>query len=227
VTTPRGFAADATIPQDELAKRIDRECGWPAIVKPNSAGSSVGFSILHAPDDLKAAVAAAAVYDTRLMFEEFIPGREMTVAVLADRALPVVEIVPDAGVYDYRSKYRRFSRCQMPANIRTRSRAMQSAVLPSIKSATSPSISVVAGEPILLPRSHHDPGMTPTSLVPKAAKVAGLEFDEIVERILRWRRRSRVRAPRYFGALRRLSGGRAPRGGAGPLERPGLEVSRS
>ena len=55
MTTPRGFAADATVPQDELAKRIDRECGWPAIVKPNSAGSSVGFSILHAPDDLKAA----------------------------------------------------------------------------------------------------------------------------------------------------------------------------
>lgn len=192
VPTPRGFAADAGTPLDELASRITRECRWPAIVKPNSAGSSVGFSILRGPDDLEAAVEAAAVYDTRLVFEEFIPGREMTVAVLEDRALPVVEIVPQVGVYDYRSKYTAgTSRYQVPAEIPAPvAQALQECALGAFRGLKCRDFARVdfrlspENQPYCL-EVNTIPGMTATSLVPKAARAAGIEFDELVERILR------------------------------------------
>ena len=204
VPTPRGFAADATLPVDEIAAAIARECGYPAIAKPNSAGSSVGFSVIHAPDDVKAAITAAAAYDTRIVFEAFVPGREMTVAVLDGQALPVVEIVPQVGVYDYRSKYTPgSSRYQVPAEIpapvtlRLQELALRCfhglrcRDFARIDSRLTPE-----NEPFCL-EVNTIPGMTPTSLVPKAAKAAGLEFDAVVDRIVRLAAaRGRVRAPR-------------------------------
>jgi D-alanine--D-alanine ligase len=204
VPTPQGFAADTTTPLEELSTRIGRECGWPAIVKPNSAGSSVGFSVLYAPDDLKAAVAGAAVYDTRLMFEEFIPGREMTVAIFGDRALPVVEIVPQAGVYDYRSKYTKgSSQYAVPADVPDAvARAMQDHALRCFHGLHCRDFARIdfrlspKNEPYCL-EVNTIPGMTPTSLVPKAAAAAGLEFDAVVEGLLKMAAaRSRIRAPR-------------------------------
>jgi D-alanine-D-alanine ligase len=192
VPTPRGFAAPADAPRAELVARIGRECGWPAIVKPNSAGSSVGFSVLRSAADVDAAVAAAAVYDTRLVFEEFIPGRELTVAIFADRALPVVEIVPQAGVYDYRSKYTAgSSRYVVPAEIPPAvATAMQDIALRCFQGLKCRDFARVdfrlspANEPYCL-EVNTIPGMTATSLVPKAARAAGIEFDELVERLVR------------------------------------------
>ena len=202
VRTPRGFAADATTPVDELAARIGRECGWPAIVKPNSAGSSVGFSILHSAADIARAVTDAAAYDARLVFEEFIPGREMTVAIFGDRALPVVEIIPQAGVYDYRSKYTSgSSRYQVPAEIPdVVANEMQDFALrcfhglkcrdfARVDFRLSPDNKAYCLEVNTIP------GMTATSLVPKAAKAAGIEFDEVVDRLVRMAAaRGRVRS---------------------------------
>jgi D-alanine-D-alanine ligase len=204
VPTPRGFAADATTPLDELAARIARECRWPAIVKPNSAGSSVGFSLLPGPDDLKAAVAAAAVYDTRLVFEEFIPGREMTVAVFDGQALPVVEIVPQAGVYDYKSKYTKgSSRYDVPARIpEAVTLAMQGIALQAFHGLKCRDFARVDfrlspdNEPYCL-EVNTLPGMTATSLVPKAAKAAGIEFGDLVERMVKMAAaRGRVKSAR-------------------------------
>ncbi len=204
VPTPAGFAADATTPHDELVQRIERECRWPAIVKPNSAGSSVGFAILHGPQDVKVAVAAAAVYDTRLIFEEFIAGREMTVAVVDNQALPVVEIVPEAGVYDYKSKYTKgSSRYQVPAEIpETVAAAMQAHALRAFQGLKCRDFARIdfrlspENEPYCL-EVNTIPGMTSTSLVPKAAKAAGIEFDALVDRIVRMAAaRGRVRTAR-------------------------------
>lgn len=192
IPTPRGFACDATWPADEIAARVERECRWPAIVKPNSAGSSVGFAILHQPADVREAVAEAARYDSRLVFEEFIAGREMTVAVLEDQTLPVVEIVPQAGVYDYKSKYTPgSSRYQVPAQIHEDVAArMQQIALSAFHGLKCRDFARVdfrlspANDPYCL-EVNTIPGMTPTSLVPKAAKAAGLEFDAVVDRIVR------------------------------------------
>ena len=204
VPTPRGFAADATEAVDTLATRIGTECGWPAIVKPNGAGSSVGFSILKSPGDLPAAIAQAAVYDTRLIFEEFIPGRELTVAILADRALPVVEIIPQAGVYDYHSKYTKGSSsyevpAQLPAAV---AREMQEHALRCFQGLKCRDFARVDfrltpdDRPYCL-EVNTIPGMTATSLVPKAAKAAGIDFDAVVEQLVQLAAaRGRVRAPR-------------------------------
>lgn len=192
IPTPHGFACDATVPADEIAARIERECRWPAIVKPNAAGSSVGFAILRQPADVRDAVAEAGRYDTRLVFEAFVPGREMTVAILEDQALPVVEIVPQAGVYDYKSKYTPgTSRYQVPAQIPDAVAArMQQLALQAFRGLKCRDFARVdfrlspENEPFCL-EVNTIPGMTPTSLVPKAAKAAGLEFDAVVERIVR------------------------------------------
>jgi D-alanine-D-alanine ligase len=191
VPTPRGFAADAATPAGELAQRIGAECGWPAIVKPNGAGSSVGFSILHGPEEIDDAVARAAAYDARLVFEAFVPGREMTVAILEDRALPVVEIIPQAGVYDYRSKYTSgSSRYEVPADIPDRiARTMQDVALRCFQGLKCRDFGRVDFrvtpelEPYCL-EVNTIPGMTATSLVPKAAKAAGIDFDALVDRLV-------------------------------------------
>ena len=192
IPVPRGFFADVATPHDELVTRIGRDCGWPAIVKPNSAGSSVGFSVLHAPGDVRAAVAAAAAYDTRLAFEEFIPGREMTVAVLESQALPVIEIVPNAGVYDYKSKYTKgSSRYQVPAEIpddvAVRLQELALCCFEGLKCRDFARIDFrlsPANEPYCL-EANTIPGMTATSLVPKAAAAAGIDFETLVDRIVR------------------------------------------
>ena len=118
VPTPTGFGAPADAPLADLAPRVAAECGYPAVVKPNGQGSSVGVSIVRAAAELAEAVASAGAYDSRLLFETFIPGREMTVAILEGQALPVVEIVPKSGFYDYRNKYTPgSSEYQVPADI--------------------------------------------------------------------------------------------------------------
>jgi D-alanine-D-alanine ligase len=192
IPVPRGFVADAATPHDELVARIERECGWPAIVKPNSAGSSVGFSLLRDAGAVRAAVAAAAVYDARLVFEAFIPGREMTVAVLESQALPVIEIMPAAGVYDYKSKYTKgSSRYQVPAQIPDAVAAtLQELALRAFHGLKCRDFARVdfrlspQNEPYCL-EVNTIPGMTATSLVPKAAQAAGVDFDALVERIVR------------------------------------------
>lgn len=192
VPVPRGFVADAATPHDQLVQRIGSECGWPAIVKPNSAGSSVGFAVLHSAADLRVAVTTAAVYDPRLVFEEFIPGREMTVAVFDSQALPVIEIVPNAGVYDYKSKYTKgSSRYQVPAEIPDAvASTMQELALRCFHGLKCRDFARIdfrlspANEPYCL-EVNTVPGMTATSLVPKAAQAAGIGFEELVDRIVR------------------------------------------
>jgi D-alanine-D-alanine ligase len=180
------------MPTQELVRRVSEECGWPAVVKPNGQGSSVGVSIVQEPEALPEAVDRAAAYDTRLLFETFIPGREMTVAVLEGKALSVVEIVPHGGLYDYRSKYTQgTSSYHVPAEIPdATARCMQAHAercfealrcrdFARIDFRLSPSL-----EPYCL-EVNSIPGMTPASLVPKAAQARGIDFDTLVETITR------------------------------------------
>jgi D-alanine-D-alanine ligase len=191
VPTPAGFGAAAATPAPELVQRVGRECGWPAVVKPNSQGSSVGVGVAAGPEQLPAAVEVASAYDDRLLFEAFIPGREMTVAILQGKALPVVEIVPHSGVYDYRSKYTSGSSSyHVPANIPAAvARALQEHAETCFAALRCRDFARIdfrlspANEPYCL-EVNTIPGMTPTSLVPKAAQAAGIDFDTLVETIL-------------------------------------------
>ncbi|HDT12355.1 MAG TPA: hypothetical protein ENO01_01720, partial [Candidatus Marinimicrobia bacterium] len=78
---------------------------FPLVIKPNSAGSSVGLYVVNEPCDIRPMIKEALLYDTIVLVEEFIPGQEMTVPVLAGKALPVIEIVPEGGIYNFETKY--------------------------------------------------------------------------------------------------------------------------
>jgi D-alanine-D-alanine ligase len=139
-----------------------------------------------------------------LVFEEFIPGRELTVAILGDQALPVVEIVPHAGVYDYKSKYTKgSSRYEVPAEIpEPVAKRIQEIALTCFRGLKCRDFARVdfrlspENEPYCL-EVNSLPGMTATSLVPKAARAAGIEFDELVERLVKMAAaRGRIRTAR-------------------------------
>src|SRR5512140_1318556 len=99
VTTADWLMAPATVEQ------VESVMGWPVIVKPSKQGSTVGLTKVNAPGDLAAAIQEAFLYDDEVMIERFIPGRELTVGILGDEALPVGEIIPQHELYDYECKY--------------------------------------------------------------------------------------------------------------------------
>lgn len=88
-----------------IANRIEKDLGFPCVVKPNDQGSTVGLTIVNEKSELKKAFDLAKKFSTQFLVEKYIPGRELTVGILGDQALPVVEIVPEHGIYDYECKY--------------------------------------------------------------------------------------------------------------------------
>ncbi len=169
---------------------IEAGMGFPVIVKPNSQGSSIGFSFVPGPEELPVALENGSRFGSELMVERYIPGREVTVAVLEGTALPVVEIIPESGFYDYRSKYTKgTSRYEVPAKIdeRTASALKREAML-AYKALRCRDYARVdfrlspEGEPFCL-EVNTLPGMTGLSLVPMAALEYGIPFEELVEKI--------------------------------------------
>jgi D-alanine-D-alanine ligase len=186
IPTPRGVLLRDTresVDPDGLG-------GYPLVVKPNSEGSSVGVHIVEGADALHQAIEDAARYGAVLV-EEYIPGREVTVAVLAGKALPVVEILPGEGFYDYRHKYTKGeTRYEVPARIDP-SLAREAARLGELAYGVLGCAGVARVDFRLSEEGNFFclevntiPGMTETSLVPMAAKEAGVGYDELVERIL-------------------------------------------
>jgi D-alanine-D-alanine ligase len=95
VPTPEWLLAPVT------AEDVETRVGWPAVVKPSKQGSSVGLTVVRGPEGLAAAIELASRFDDEVMIERFIPGRELTVPVLGDEALPVGEIISSHEVFDY------------------------------------------------------------------------------------------------------------------------------
>lgn len=178
---------------ERLRDEIERRLGFPVVLKPNCQGSSVGFSFVEEPSRLEAAIEHGAAFDDELIVERFIPGREVTAAILDGEALPLVEIVPEGGFYDYKRKYTKgTSRYIVPAEIdeATADRIRREAVL-AYRALLCRDFARVdlrlseEGEPYCL-EVNTLPGMTELSLVPMAAESAGIPFDELVERICTW-----------------------------------------
>ncbi len=173
-----------------VLKTIESGIGFPVVIKPNNQGSSVGFSFVAGPDELPAALEKAARYGSEHVVERYIPGREITAAILDGVALPLVEIIPRGGFYDYTSKYTKgASRYEVPAKLdgATSERIKREALL-AWKALGCRDYARVDfrlgedGEPSCL-EVNTLPGMTQLSLVPMAAAEAGLPFDELIERI--------------------------------------------
>jgi len=168
--------------------RIAGQLGSPFVVKPNNQGSTVGLSIVKAKAEFLPALAEAFRHSQEVVMEQYIPGRELTLSILGDRALPIVEIIPEHGVYDYECKY-----------TSGKSKYICPADLPPDKTEALQSIGTKAfntlgcsgyGRADFRMNSQGElyclevntlPGMTLSSLVPKAAAVAGISFEELVE----------------------------------------------
>ena len=166
----------------------------PFVVKPPREGSSVGVHIVHKQEDAAAAIADAARYSTDLLIEEFISGKELTVGVLDGKALPIVQITPPEGVYDMASKYpwlsgSKGSEYECPADLDLETTmAVQAAAVAAHRSL---GIEIYSRVDVLLDSTNRPfvleantiPGMTETSLLPKAAAASGISFPELCRRI--------------------------------------------
>lgn len=169
---------------------IEDLIGIPCIVKPSKQGSSVGLTVVTEPGQLRAAVDEAARFDTEVMIERFVRGRELTVGILGDQALPPVEIRPKKGIYDYESKYTPgMTEYLCPAPLEEEVVAqMQAYALRAFRVLKLRGYAridfILAKEQLWCLEANTLPGMTATSLLPKAAKAMGTEFPELCERIV-------------------------------------------
>jgi D-alanine-D-alanine ligase len=167
--------------------------GWqpPLVVKPVRQGSSVGLQFVERVSDWKSSLREAFRHDSQLVVEEKIAGRETTVGILDGKALPVVEVCPKAGAYDYPNKYtagRTEYFCPADFDAATTKR-IQDAALSAFQAIGGRDYARVDlmvrpnGEPVVL-EVNTLPGMTETSLLPKAAAASGLGYAELCQRMI-------------------------------------------
>lgn len=189
VPTPPYYAFDAG-ELDDL-ESIHGSFGFPAFVKPRRAGSSVGSGRANDLGELRQRCAEATAFDRSVLVERFVPGREVTVAVLDGRALGALEIVPKGRFYDYKSKYQKGqSEYHLPARLPpTRYKgvlniAERAAKCLGVSGAVRVDLLVTEGENEYVLEVNTLPGMTETSLMPMIARGAGLDFDALCEAIL-------------------------------------------
>jgi len=168
--------------------------GWapPVVLKPVCQGSSVGLQFVRDPDDFPEALSEAFRFDRRVLLEEFIEGREMTVAILDGQALPIIEVRPKrGGAYDYHNKYTAGATeylCPAPVSpkMSARIQATALAAFGAIEGQDYGRVDLIVRpkDGLTVLEVNTLPGMTKTSLFPKAARVAGIVYPELCERMV-------------------------------------------
>lgn len=178
------------LPSGEDVQAAAQVLGLPLIIKPSCEGSSVGVTRVFKDADLNAAVELALRYPGELLMEQLIEGEEYTVAILGDAALPSIRIVPPGEYYDYHAKYvSDDTQYICPGLNGAEEDEMRLLALQAFRAAGCwgwGRVDVMRdrqGRNYLL-EVNTTPGMTSHSLVPKAAKTVGIEFDELVWKIL-------------------------------------------
>lgn len=166
--------------------------GFPVVIKPASQGSAVGVSIVSEKAALEKAIKAAGKHAPEVIAERYIKGRELTVAILDFVALPVIEIIPKKGFYDYKNKYTKgMTDFVVPAAL---TKAVEKKVVKeSLKAYVLLGCSGAARVDVMLDESSYPfilevntiPGLTELSLFPRAAQAAGLDYPALVERMLK------------------------------------------
>jgi D-alanine-D-alanine ligase len=178
--------------------QVERDFGWPVVVKPSKQGSTVGLTVVKSPKDYEAALRLAEQYDDEVMIERFVPGRELTVGILEGRALAVGEIIPRHEIFDYECKYtpgmsQEIFPADLPDAVTGECGRLGLAAHEALKLGGYSRVDfrlTPAGELFCL-EVNTLPGMTATSLMPQSARAAGIEFPELCDRICRIARRSR------------------------------------
>ena len=187
IPTPRAVILERP---DSSRKKL-KNARFQQVVKPNDQGSTIGLHIVERKEELDAAIDDAFKFKSKVLVEEYIPGKEITVSVIRQRTLPVIEIIPEHGLYDYECKYKEgMSRYEVPARLSDEvTRQVQNIAFKAHQALGCTGYSRVdmrlneQNEPYVL-EVNTLPGMTGTSLVPKAAKAAGINFNSLVEMIV-------------------------------------------
>lgn len=187
VPTPDWLMAPAA--PELVASRL----GYPLIVKPNGQGSTVGLTLVESPAELEKAIELAASFDSEVMLERYIAGRELTVGVLDDEALAVGEIIPSTGpIFDYAAKYQAGGAEEIfPAKITpeqtARAQDLALRVHRALKLDTYSRVDFRMDQDggLWCLEVNTLPGLTAASLLPRAAAAVGISFPELCERICR------------------------------------------
>jgi D-alanine-D-alanine ligase len=177
----------------------------PVVIKAPRQGSTVGVHIIRNEREIDAAIADASTYDRELLVEKFIPGRELTVGILGDQVLPIIEIIPKGGFYDFTNKYPFLNPSAggaaehvCPAKIApAKTEEIQQLALRAFRAL---GLKVYARVDVLLPEdgaatvleANTIPGMTEASLLPEAAAVAGISYPQLCARIIELSARRRA-----------------------------------
>ncbi|MCB9747805.1 MAG: D-alanine--D-alanine ligase [Candidatus Omnitrophica bacterium] len=178
---------------DEADKNavIDNWNIFPCIVKPSAEGSSFGIKLVFSKEELGPAVDFAFEFDENVLIEKYIKGRELTVGILDGRPLPIIEICPQGSFFDFQCKYRKgMTDYKVPAELdlalsRTiQETAVRAHHLLGCRHFSRVDFMLAENNQHFVLEVNTIPGFTETSLLPKAAKVAGLNFDQLISRIL-------------------------------------------
>lgn len=176
-----------------LSKGEYAEVGFPCVVKPCSGGSSVGTSMVGSKSEYSAALELAFKYEDHVLVERFIKGRELTVGIMGGKAMPVIEIIPKAGWYDYKNKYQAGLTeeiCPAPISAEDTERVqhlaerVHTALMIDVYCRADFLMDNESGELYCL-EANTLPGMTPTSLIPQMGREQGLDFGEVCEKIIK------------------------------------------
>lgn len=171
---------------------IEERLSFPLVVKPADQGSALGIRFAAAAADVPAALVAAFSYSTKVLVERYVDGRDLAVSVLGDEALPIVEAIPvDGGDYDFSARYTigrtRFV-CPAELDDATTARAQELALeahrLLGCSGFSRVDLMLGADGDLELLEVNTVPGLTETSLLPQAAEAAGIDFDDLVARML-------------------------------------------
>jgi D-alanine-D-alanine ligase len=196
IPTPEFFAFNETAFRElgaaEALPAIEERLDFPIVVKPSSQGSALGIKFARSAADVPAALVAAFSYDSRVLLERHIDGRDLAVSILDDAPLPVVEAVPrEEEFYDFEARYE-IGRTDFvcPADLpdelteRAQELAVRTYRLLGCSAFARVDLMLDAAGDLSVLEANPIPGLTETSLLPQAAEAAGVSFDELVGRIL-------------------------------------------
>ncbi len=186
------------VPEDRTLRRGEKmpseSLPFPLIIKPNAQGSTIGMTVVREQSEMEAALTTAFEYDDTVLVEQFITGTEITVPILGNSTLeilPVVEIVPNGGFYDYKAKYTagetdEIVPARIPDDVAVEARRIAKLCHQTLgcRGMSRTDMIVTAQNEIYTLEINTIPGMTPTSLLPRSADAAGYTFSQLLDKLI-------------------------------------------
>ena len=186
------------VPEDRTLRRGEKmpseSLPFPLIIKPNAQGSTIGMTVVREQSEMEDALVTAYKYDDTVLVEQFITGTEITVPILGNSTLeilPVVEIVPNGGFYDYKAKYTagetdEIVPARIPDDVAVEARRIAKLCHQTLgcRGMSRTDMIVTAQNEIYTLEINTIPGMTPTSLLPRSADAAGYTFSQLLDKLI-------------------------------------------